>query len=675
MNFFEHQDVARKKTGQLVVLFVVAVVAIVIALHLTAVFALAMLAPESASGEGRRPGGVTLLDPFAAVLAVGTAALIIGGGTLFKLAQLRAGGKVIAEHLGGKLLTHNTADATGQRVLNVVEEMAIAAGTPVPPVYYMANEPGINAFAAGYRLEDAVIGVTRGTAERLTRDQLQGVIAHEFSHIVSGDMRINLRLVGILHGILLLGMTGGIILRSLYYTGGAYRSRSSSSDNKGNAVIVILAIGAALAAIGYIGTFFGNWIKAAVSRQREYLADASAVQFTRNPDGIAGALKAIGGHQRGAKLVSPNAAEASHMFFGQALSSVFATHPPLKERIRRIEPNWDGSFITTKPSAAELAELDKKRRRVRKALHGDERGRGFSPASAGGAAVGFAAGDDDAGPIPLADPISPAAAIATAGAVTASGVEAARAILSGLPESLVEAAHDPFSSRAVILALLLDRDAEVRGRQHQAVASADAVLAREVGALEGAVRGIGAEARLPVLEIAMQPLSSLSPRQAERFRALLESFIRADERVSLFEWTLHRMVSRRLDAAVGRVARSPVRYYAVGRLGQPLGALLSAIARAGAADEAAAERAFGAGAGVLRGVAVEFQPRQHAGLRDLAHAVQALSETAPKVKRQVLEAAAAVIAHDREVTAAEAELFRAVAESLEVPLPPMYATP
>ena len=248
-------------------------------------------------------------DPQLLVISVVGTLVIVGGGSLNKMVQLRGGGQTVAEELGGRLLTAGTADPVERRLLNVVEEMAIASGTPTPPVYLMDREDGINAFAAGFSPTDAVIGVTKGTATQLDRDELQGVIAHEFSHILNGDMRLNIRLMGLLHGILIIGMLGYFLLRLSFYTGGGRRSRS------GKEAIPIMAIGAGLAVIGFAGTFFGNLIKAAVSRQREFLADASAVQFTRQPDGLAGALKKIGGFSAGSSIENPNAPEASHMFF------------------------------------------------------------------------------------------------------------------------------------------------------------------------------------------------------------------------------------------------------------------------------------------------------------------------------------------------------------------------
>ncbi len=266
--------------------------------------------------------------------------------------QLRSGGgETVARSLGGKRIDPDTVEPDQRKVMNVVEEMAIASGLPVPPVFLMENEAGINAFAAGYTPERAVIGVTRGAIEKLSRDELQGVMAHEFSHILNGDMRLNIKLMGVIFGVMILQVIGGSILRGMLYSGGMRVRRSNSKEGGGQMAIVVIAFG--LMAIGFVGVIFGRLIQAAVSRQREFLADASAVQFTRNPDGIAGALRTIGGFSSGAQLDSPHAAESAHMFFGNAVSrlsglgSAFATHPPLPQRIQRLDPSWDGSTPRT----------------------------------------------------------------------------------------------------------------------------------------------------------------------------------------------------------------------------------------------------------------------------------------------------------------------------------------
>ena len=347
MDFFRSQDIARRNTVKLVVLFALALLSLIAITNLLVMVMLGMVAESL-------PANVPLLQriDWHLFLWVSLAIVgVVGFGSLYKIASLSGGGARVAELLQGKLLIPGGSNLSEQKILNVVEEMAIASGTPVPPVYVL-EEQGINAFAAGYTPADAVIGITRGAIETLSRDELQGVIAHEFSHILHGDMRLNIRLIGILHGIMVLGIMGYYLLRS---TGRTRRSK------KGGGEIAVVALG--LMVIGYAGTFFGNLIKAAVSRQREFLADASAVQYTRNPDGIADALKRIGGAPQGSVLENPGASEISHALFSNGLrmsfSSLFATHPPLEQRIRRIQPQWDGSFeVTPKPAHAQAASRE-----------------------------------------------------------------------------------------------------------------------------------------------------------------------------------------------------------------------------------------------------------------------------------------------------------------------------
>src|SRR3989304_5206254 len=348
MNFFESQDRAHKNTALLVVLLFLAVIALISMTNL-----LLMVVFGYINSEQVRDGGTLIRQMDWQTFAAVGAGVGVGvfAGSLYKIIALSAGGKVVAESLGGELIPQNAQELNQRKLLNVVEEMAIASGTPAPPVYLLANEPGINAFAAGFSPRDAVIGVTQGTIDHLSREQLQGVIAHEFSHIFNGDMRLNIRLMGALNGILILGILGYYLLYST-----SFSSRRRGNDKAGGA---ILALAVGLMAIGFAGTFFGALIKASVSRQREYLADASAVQFTRNPDGIAGALKRIGGLEAGSKVENPGASEVSHAFFAPGISGFMqmlsATHPPLAKRILRIDPDWDGKFDSSdQPDAARV---------------------------------------------------------------------------------------------------------------------------------------------------------------------------------------------------------------------------------------------------------------------------------------------------------------------------------
>src|ERR1051325_10285133 len=324
MDFFERQDKARKNTKVLVVYFVLAVACIIAAVYLAC---LLILGGAAAHHHGRAAEFALWNSDVFFYSSMGTLAVIVFG-SLYQISALSGGGSVVAESLGGRPVEPGTTDAQERRLLNVVEEMSIASGVPMPKVYVLDEERGINAFAAGHSTSDAVVAVTRGTLQTLNRDELQGVIGHEFSHILNGDMRLNLRLMGIIFGILCLATIGRILLRT--------RGRRNP----------LPLLGLALLAIGGIGVFFGRLIQAAVSRQREFLADASSVQFTRNPAGLSGALQKIGGV--GSQIESDRAADACHMFFGNALGSsflgMFATHPPLEERIRAIDPTWDGKF-------------------------------------------------------------------------------------------------------------------------------------------------------------------------------------------------------------------------------------------------------------------------------------------------------------------------------------------
>ena len=302
MDFFASQDVARRKTSLLLLYFSLAVFFIIVAIYLA--FTFLFIYQQGGTGQFD-PNRFWNPDLFVGVV-IGTV-IVVGCGSLYKISVLRSGGARVAEMLGGRLIPAGSKDFLQKRLLNIVEEMAIASGVPVPPVYLLESEKGINAFAAGFTKDDAVIGITRGALETLDRNELQGVVAHEFSHILNGDMWLDLKLVGFLHGILLIALIGRSILRG--------SSRSRNSKNSGGAVL----FGLVLLILGYLGVLFGRLIKSSVSRQREYLADASAVQFTRNPGGLAGALKKIGGLASGSLIEHNKAEEISHMFFSNGL--------------------------------------------------------------------------------------------------------------------------------------------------------------------------------------------------------------------------------------------------------------------------------------------------------------------------------------------------------------------
>lgn len=623
MDFFEHQDAARRRTAWLVVFFGLAVAAIVLAVY--AVVAALVSRPW---------------DPllFAAVSAA--TVTVIAAGSLYRLAQLRAGGETVALELGGRRVDPRTADLAERRLLNVVEEMALASGTPVPPVYVLDHEAGINAFAAGHEPASAVIGVSRGSLVYLTRDELQGVVAHEFSHILNGDMRLNLRLVGVLHGILLLAVIGYYLLR----VGGAPRR----SSKKGGEAATIALLGLALLIIGYVGVFFAKLIRCAVSRQREYLADAAAVQFTRYPAGIAGALKKIGGLEEQSRIRDPHAEEMSHLFFADAFAGAWlnwlATHPPLAERIQRLDPTFDGRFPRTTPLVEEVATVPQ-------------------------AAV------PQPPPAPPVHPrrraLVPAALAAQSGTVTPEHLAHAAAVMQQMPPALLEAMAEPHGARAVIYALLLDAQPAIRQRQLQSLqAAGDEFAYRQTCQVLSTVDALSEEARLPLADRTIPALKQLSPSQYAEFRRCFRALAQADGRLNLFEYTLQAMALRVLDIHFGLAKPGRPQYYGLRGLREPLATVLSTLARAGHQTADQAQQAFEVGA-AQTGQKMALRPEEQCTLREFDTALAELRLAAPKVKRQILAACAACVAADGTVAPREGELLRAIAATLDCPVPPL----
>ncbi|MDZ7839331.1 MAG: M48 family metallopeptidase [Gammaproteobacteria bacterium] len=640
MDFYQAQDDARRSTTRLIVYFILAVISLVIMTNL-----LIMLVFGYVEG----PGQLTLQNiasqfDWMTFFAIGAlVVLIIAVGSAYKILTLAGGGNVVAESLGGTPIKPNTGDALERKVLNVVEEMAIASGTPVPPVYLLKDEEGINAFAAGNTPADAVIGITRGTAEQLTRAELQGVVAHEFSHILNGDMRMNIRLIGVLHGILVIGMIGYYVLRSMTY------SRRRSNEKNG-APILALAIG--LMVIGFAGTFFGNLIKASVSRNREFLADASAVQYTRDPHGIAGALKKIGGHAAGSTLQTPQAPTMSHAFFGQGVShfiqSLFATHPPLDVRIKRVDPGWDGKF----PAVEEPVSGDAARQSGGE--NGDERRRAVLE----GAVV--AAGVLQANEM-----------IDSVGRPQTEHIQYAGEIIAAIPRAVREAAAEPYGARAVVYCLLLDSEREIRAQQLAHLErEGDHGIGKLVHTLCGDIAALGVEARLPLVDLAMPALRELSPGQYGLFRRNLDALIRMDRRINLFEWALEKILLQNLEPQfTGRRPRAP-RHGSLGAVRPHVETLLSLLAHACVKDEQARPRAFEAARLELDMPDLELAPKERIDLDALDTAVDELALLKPLIKPRLLKACLACITHDEAYSPEEMELMRALADTLDCPMPP-----
>lgn len=650
MDFFEAQARAKKRTSRLVVLFTFAVVGTILAAYAAALIGSSFLNDSdhrrhrsayypSDSNSQLSSLNSQLFRPglFLAVTA-GTLA-VVGLASLSKWTQFSAGGSAVAESVGGRRVDPHTTDLHERRLLNVVEEMAIASGTPVPAVYILDDEPAINAFAAGLTTSDAVVTVTRGTLGKLTRDELQGVVGHEFSHILNGDMRLNLRLTALLFGILVLGLAGRSILWTLR------GARVRGGKNSGGLMAAIVFAGVALLIIGYVGYFFGRLIQAAVSRQREFLADASAVQFTRNPAGLTGALKKIGGYALGSSLQTEKATAIGHFFFAQSFRSGFsglwATHPPLEERLRAIDPQFDGKYFEP-PEVVDVA---------RESFVAA----GLAPAAA---------------PSPIAQLRSAAAtaAVAAAGSLTPAQLANAASLLDRLPEALQLAAREPESAQLVVLGLVLDDEPALRAHQF-ALLPPD--VAQKLSVLEPALRTLGPEHKFPLLQLTMPALRAISATGLSSFLGELDELVHADGRISPFEFALKKTLQRTL--ALGRSpASSVVQYYSFNALVDEIAIVLSTLAHASVSDATLAPLAFAAGAAQIKLIEARLTLRPPAAdLAALDAALDKLAVASLPIKQRVLVAGAQVVGADGRVLLAEAELLRAIAATLEVPIPPL----
>lgn len=618
MNFFQAQNKARHNTRLLTALFIGAVISLVILTNLLVLVFFVDSAP-----------GMSLLDQmlyaprevwlYTSLGVVGLIAVASG----FKFLALRGGGKAVAESLGGVLIHQNTGDPQQRQLLNVVEEMAIAAGMPVPPVY-LIREKSINAFAAGFGIHDAVIGINQGTIDLLNRQELQGVVAHEFSHILNGDMRINLRIIALLNGILILGIIGGALMRGSMF--------SRSRDRGG-----LIALGLGLLVIGYGGTFFGQLIKAAVSRQREYLADASAVQFTRSSQGIANALKKIGAHSTGSRLESPQADENSHLFFGaiRSFSSMMATHPPLEARIKALDPNWV-------PAANQGTTTSSSRR--------------ASGASSASSAASFT-GNMTGAPV---SQLSGSANLPTA-----------QRMIEAADTNLKQASHDTFEARAMVYAMLLSQDETVRASQTQLIAQlAEPGVPQLLPSMYQQLSGQDHRHKLLHLEQAMPALKEMSRAQYQRFYDLTAKLIVADKAVDIFEWVVHRMITQELYAHFVKPFRDSGRIARPGKVTKQAALILSLLATVGAANAGKQQRAYQRGQKIWGSNApmVQLEYFDHQALN---RALERLRELNADLKQRFIDACSGVVNADGKLTSEEFALIKGIAVTLGCPLPPV----
>lgn len=646
MNFFAQQQRARTLTFRLILLLCLAVICLIIMTtivlstllyffqsHVTSIHAVA------AYSQSYQEHFVQLIQSSYFVWIIATITLVITIGSFYKYLQLQRGGEYIALTLGGCLINADTQNIDEKRLLHVVEEMAIAAGMPLPKVYILP-EQGINAFAAGNDWQKAVIGITQGCIETLSRDELQGIVAHEFSHIFNGDMRLNLRLIAILHGILLIGLCGEFILHS------SSRCILVTSTRK-NKRKQLFFLGTGLVVIGYAGVFFGNLIKAAVSRQREFLADASAVQYTRNPLGIGSALNRITTHHNHSEITHPKTAQFTHMYFAEGIIHnflhVFATHPPINDRLKRIFPSGIPDF-NQKHKTTKTKQQEKQTSKTDKLKQSSSFITTLTP---------------EITPTNTDNKKTEASHTQNNLSYTLTNTSAIQA-WKNLPDSLLQAARHAFSARAIIYGLLLNKELETKEQQiHYLKKSAHPRTYHVFTQIVDQLNSLTANQFLPLLEICLNSLKELSKPQQNVFLKNIRQLINSDKKIYIFEWCIHQRVNLLFSTPKNTENKT------LNQCQHHICLMLKAVAQA--TQIQSRELAIKKGMLLLWEDERCYEKNITLTFDLLSTALDTVSQLKPLAKPQLLQAVKLVIEFDEKTTHKEQLLFSLIATTLNAP--------
>lgn len=684
MDFFDRQDKSRAASVRLSVLFAVAVFLTILTVHTLIVSVFAFFVSSDRPALVAQSGGEAgvsevVVDPqsdfidrnvlnpcflFCDFLIVGGLVLGMAARRFYELKA--AGVEGVAVSLGGVPVIRGATEARSRRLYNIVEEIAIASGTSTPRVFVLEGVKSVNACAVGTSPDDSAVCVTRGALDLLTRDELQGVVAHEFSHIINNDVRLNMRLIGMLFGL------GGLTVVAFWMM------RSVLEDYR---FFFLTVVGFILLCIGGVGLFFATLIRAAISRQREYLADASAVQFTRNPLGLASALKKIGCAKVGSAIDSSNCEQASHMFFSSVFhpgffQNLYRTHPPIIKRVKAIDPSFDGVFPSEVVSddsdgmtlwdandanavvfAAEpVKEVQTKRpcpspdswSHSRSNLDESSMKRESQPAAATPSELygDWARKDDVRG-----------------------GIKIAPTLLEPVPPAVDQFLVDAPSARAAFYAVLLSHDATVRANQLALVNRLESCeTLRLLKEITPAIRSLSDPARLLTVRLATPLIKSLTPDQYELFRRIVVEFCASDGRLDFFEYTLQMVALRELDAYFRESSSRPVKYRDFTLIEERFKTVLVALAYEGEEQVDAAEKAFHAGC-AASGYLTDFPKTRDYTLQSFTDALQDVSYSSGSLKKSILQACWACILHDGAITERESALLSVVAAALGAPAP------
>ena len=637
MDFFSHQEKARRYTKVLMLYFLIATLLIVVAVNVVVYYFFIFLefypyTPENWFSEG-----------LVYYVSGGTILLIVSG-SLFRWQKLKSGGHVVAEMLGASLLDLHTSDMKQRQLINVIEEMSIASGVPLPTIYVMENEPGINAFVAGYLPGEAVMVVSKGAIEGLNREEMQGVVAHEYSHILNGDMQINIKLMSLLAGILMISLTGRLLMQgssSRRYMSG----RHISGNNKSGSALVVL--GLFLLFVGYVGVFCGRLIKAGVSRQREFLADAAAVQFTRNPQGIASALNKIAESVYGSKINDAQAEGMSHMCFSEAITTHFnqwmATHPPLDQRISQIYPGF-----LSRVKARRMTE-------------------NIQAAAAGSSAMSAA---DSVSMFSSAAPVKITAAEVSesVGKLDQAHINYAVSVRESFSDELMMAIHVSSTAKVIVWAMLLAKmDLKTHLKSVQGCLGAENIIT--INKYKDEIFKLRDSQRLPLFDLLLPTLKKMSQEEKTDFIRVCREIVKCDSRYTLFEFVILSLVEQHLSESASREVK--VKYYSFKSLSEELQLLLSVMSQSTGAVSADREEIY---LKIARGFSLKNQKllsMKSLSANKIQLALRKLAQLSPLLKRSVIEACADIAMDDGKLKSTEAELLRAISESLNCPMPPL----
>jgi Zn-dependent protease with chaperone function/uncharacterized tellurite resistance protein B-like protein len=611
LDFFQAQERARRDSRWLVVWYAAAVLAVVASYCLLAALVY-LVVRQSAMPLRGHAWVAALVGGF--IVAV----------SAWRMWQLSEGGMAVAHVLGARYVDPDKCTPAERKLVNVVEEMAIASGISVPPVYLLEFDDAINALVAGYSPHEAVIIATRGAVQKLSRDELQGVMGHEFSHILNGDMALNVRLVGVLAGLTWLADSAERLVFEV-----ARHNRELAREQRGAGALAALAA-ALIAFVGFPGTVAADAIKSAISRSRELLADAASVQFTRNPDGIAGALDSILALRAHTAVRAAHCELFSHMFFAQAVARGwgFPTHPPILERIRRAHPRFQRDAYRKRRHGirTEVAVID----------------------GAGNVVKNIGLG-------------SAVAVVAAVGRPAAEHVDYAARLLERLPSRLREALHRADEAESAMFALALEADGAMREAELQALAARRGAQARaKADELHAYVGPLAGEHMLTLAELAVPAIKSARQKARDAFLADLAAVVEADRRVTLREFVLLTLLRQRLREGAGQPIRT--RFRRIEELAPDAHVVLSLVSL----DKAAFEK----GAAVLELGWQAPLPREALTAAKISESLERLRQLSPFAKPALLKACVESAGADGVWRPAEVEMVRMVAATLDCPMPP-----